>query len=181
MKDIFKEFNRYTARKHLAIGVSAFAFAIGVNAFLMNTDTGVRLQTSAVEFAGGGNANAAKSADLTLVKGANGTDTVHLRLNKKAENVMEVDATLIMDPTSVEIANMATSDTNAEIMKNSNIPGVTLLMIRFKTPRTIEAGANVASLVLKKKKDTETPLNLASTRFIADGESYDLTNQGTAY
>ncbi len=51
MKDLFTEFKKQNTKKHIAIAVCAFAFAIGVNAFLMGTNTGVKLQASAIEYA----------------------------------------------------------------------------------------------------------------------------------
>ncbi len=180
MKDLFIEFRRYNARKHLAIGICAFAFALGVNAFLFKTDAGVRLQTSAVEFAWG-TKNATQEPDLVLVKSNTGSDSVKLRLTKKIEKATEIQASLVTDPTNIILTNIESLSSSIEVSKLSNIPGVTLLIIRFSTPTTIEAGTDLIHLMLNKKRDEETPLNLASTRLIADSVSYDLTNKGVLY
>lgn len=179
MKDFFTEFHKTNSKRHAAIAVFAFAFAVGVNAFLFSTPTGVRLQTSAIEYAGG--AKTTVGPDIVLSSAGTGTDVFKLKFAKSATNVQEIQASVLFDPKSVEIVSVNALSASAELAKVSNIEGIVFFTLRFAAPISLKADTELISLQLKKSEKGSTPINLASTRMIADGSAYDLTNQGTEY
>lgn len=99
MKDIFQEFKKATIRKHLAVGVSAFAFALGVNAFLFNTDTGIKMQASAIEAVG---STSEIVADMSISQSVAGTDRANIRMDRAMQKVKEIELTILANPDAIE-------------------------------------------------------------------------------
>ena len=65
MLDLFSEFKKAHLKQHLAIAGTAFAFALGVNYLLFTTDTGVKLQASAIEATGKNQASIGADIEIT--------------------------------------------------------------------------------------------------------------------
>ncbi|MFZ4461098.1 MAG: hypothetical protein ACOYN2_00695 [Patescibacteria group bacterium] len=180
MKDLFTEFRKQNLKKHVAIGLCAFAFAVGVNAFLMTTDAGVKLQASAIEYAGG--KKEAASPDLVLVSSGNGTDMVKLRMMHAATNVSEIQATVLFDPVALKSLTIDNDvDKNIELTKVSNIDGVALVIVRFKTPANITANTDLFQMAFSRKSAAKSPLNIASTTLVSEGTRYELSSKGMEF
>ena len=180
MKDIFTEFRRQNTKKHLAIGLSAFVFAVGVNFFLIGTDAGKGLQASAIQYAT--SKKTVVSPDLVLVNAGKGTDIMKLRLTHAASNVHELQATVLFDPSMLDLLTLDNDvDKNIEISKVSNIDGVALVIVRLKQPANIPANTDIVSFTFVHKKPGKTPINLASTTLVSDGTTYELSSQGIEF
>lgn len=175
MKDHFTAYRKDAFRKNIAIVASAFVLAISVNAVLFGTETGARLQTSAVEFAGTSGGSAA-SADISAISAGTGTDLLKLRLASEAKGVKEFRLTLLSDPTTVKIRDVFSTDKDAEIVKISNDPGVLLLNVRYTKAKDIPAGTEFAMVAYSKTGSGKTVLNFIETSFVSDGATYELSN-----
>jgi ABC-type uncharacterized transport system permease subunit len=80
MPDLFAEFKKAHFKQHLAIAGTAFAFALGVNYLLFTTDTGVKLQASAIEATS--KKVAPVSADIEVIQSAAGTDRIQIQSSR---------------------------------------------------------------------------------------------------
>lgn len=180
MKDIFQDFKKANTQKHIAIALTAFAFALGVNALIFNTDTGLRLQASAIEYSG--IQKKTTSADLVLTTAGADTNIVKLSLGRNATQVSLVEATVFFNPEALDLVNATNEENkNIEVVASSSVNGTSLLIIRFKTPQDVVAGTSLASLTFAKKSDGATPVNLAGTRLVSDGVDFELTSQGVEF
>lgn len=173
-KDHFDAYRKSALQKNAAIVVSAFALAIGVNALVFGTDTGVRLQTSAVEYAAGGKTEA--EADLSIVSAGTGSDLLKLRLGRAATGVKEFRATLLSDADAVKIRDAFSTDQDVEIVKIGNDPGYLLLNLRYAEPKDFAAGSELVTIAYAKTGSGKTVVNLAETAFVSEGVSYELSN-----
>lgn len=177
MKDIFQEFKKATLRKHLAIGFSAFAFALGVNAFLFSTDTGIKMQASAVEAVG---KKTEVTADMSVVQSIAGTDRANIRLDRSMQKVKEIEVTAIANPEAITFGEVdkAGAIASQDIAVTSNVPGVTLIKVLFAEPTDIPAGSVIATVAFKRLVATPTVINLSSPRATTADGVYELTSQG---
>lgn len=177
MKDIFQEFKKATLRKHLAIGFSAFAFAVGVNVFLFNTDTGVKMQASAVEAVG---KKTEIVADMSITQSTPGTDRANIRLDRGMRKVKEIELTVIANPEALSLGEVdkAGAITSRDIAVTSNVPGVTLIKVLFAEPTDIPVGSTIATLSFKRLSQTPTVINLSAPRATTTDGVYELTSQG---
>ncbi len=178
MKDIFKEFQQATLKTHLAIGGTALAFALGVNVLLFNTDTGARLQASAIEATSTVAIPAA--SDISLVQGAPGTDRVQIQLNRAVQGLKSLELTLLADPSTLILWQAAETEggTPVEIVPISSMSGVVLLKLRYPNPVDLVAGTSVASIAFKKSVAGTSPINIAAPRMVTTGGEYELSSQG---
>lgn len=175
MKDFFEAYRKGNAKKNAAIVASAFVFALSVNALIFGTDAGTRLQTSAIQYAAGTNASEA-SADLTLISAGSGSDLVKLKFERDAKNVKEIRATLVSDASALVVKNVFTTDKTAEITNISNIEGMSLVNVRFQSPRDIAAGTELATAAYVKTGTGKTQIGLIETSFVSEGKEYELTS-----
>ena len=176
MKDLFQEFRRYTFLRHIMIGGTALAFAVGINVFLFQTPSGVKLQASAIEYAGG---KKTQTADVSLVQSGTGTSITKIRLSQGVKDLQEFQATLLVDPSKVKIVSIEAADKNIELIQSSQIEGVSLIVAKYKTPRTTTGISDVANITYTLTTDTPSPANIASTRMMAGNEKYELSSEGT--
>lgn len=174
MKDFFEAYRKTTVKKNVAIVAAAFAFAVSVNALLFGTDAGLRMQTSALQYAGG--AKSEVSADLALVSAGTGSDLVKLRLERAAKGVKEVRATLVSDSSALRINDVFSTDKEAEVTKISNVDGMMLVNVRFPAPRDIAAGTELATAAYSKTGSGKTQIGLIETSFVSGGTEYELTS-----
>ncbi len=177
MKDIFQEFKKATLRKHLAIGITAFAFALGINMFLFNTDTGVKMQASAVEAVG---TKTVVSADMSVSQNMPGTDRANIRLDRSMQKVKEIELTLIANPDAIAFGEVdkAEAIVSRDIIVTSNIPGVSLVKVMFAQPTDIPAGSTIATLAFKLKTEESTIINISAPRATTADGVYELTSKG---
>jgi hypothetical protein len=175
MKDHFAAYRKGTFKKNAAIAVSAFVLAVSVNAVLFGTETGLRLQTSAVEFAS--SPKGAQAPDLSLVSAGTGTDLLKLRFAPGAKSVREFRATLLSNPSALKILDVSsTDDKTAEIVKIANEPGVMLVNVRYPEAKDIAPNADLVTVAYQKTGSGKTVVNLAETSFVSSGATYDLSN-----
>ncbi len=175
MKDFFEAYRKSTHKKNVAIIASAFVFAVSVNAFLFGTDAGTRIQTSAIEFAGGGNAPEVR-ADLSLLSSGSGSDLLKLSLARPAKGVKEVRATFVSDAEALKINDVFTVQKDAEIVKISNVEGMMLVNVRFASAKDLPAGTELAMLAYSKIGSGKTQISLVETSFVSEGGEYELTS-----
>lgn len=174
MKDFLAAYRKNAMKKNVAIVASAFVFAVSVNALLFGTDAGTRLQTSAIEYAGGKKAEV--SADLVLVSAGTGSDLLKLRLDRGAKSVKELRATFVSDASALKIRDVFTTDKDAEITRISNVDGMDLVNVRFKAPRDLSAGTEIATVAYSKAGASKTQIGLVETSFVSEGADYELSN-----
>lgn len=178
MKDFFQEYRKSTLKKNVSIAAFAFVFALGVNSFLFGTDAGIRIQTSALQYAGG---KTTPSADISVVSAGTGTDIVKLRVGRALSAVSEIRGTLLYDPSGLTVRDVFTTDANVEIARISNVEGVTLVNIRYHTPVNIPAGTEVATMAAVKTGSGRSVMNLAETQFVSSGSVYELSNEAVEF
>lgn len=178
MKDIFQEFKQATLRKHLAVGVSAFAFALGINVFLFNTDVGVKMQASAIEAVG--NKSDVATADVSVFQGQPGTGRAHLRLERGIQKVKEIEMTVLANPDAIAFGTVDQGEgvASKDIIVTSNVPGVSLVKVMFGEPTDIAAGSSIATLNFTNKSDASVIINLAAPRATTADGIYELTSKG---
>lgn len=178
MKDIFQEFKQATLRKHLAIGASAFALALGINVFLFNTDTGIKMQASAIEAVG--SKQSVATADVSVSQSQPGTDRANLRLERAIQKVKEIEMTVIANPDAIAFGAVDKEGgiASKDIVVTSNVPGVSLVKIMFGEPTDIAAGSTLATLTFKTKSETPVVINLAAPRATTSEGVYELTSKG---
>ncbi|MDQ1344374.1 MAG: hypothetical protein QG650_1095 [Patescibacteria group bacterium] len=174
MKDFFEAYRKSASKKNAAIVAAAFVFAVSVNALLFGTDAGVRIQTSAIQYAGGKAADV--SADLTLSSAGTGSDLVKLKLERTAKDVKEIRATLVSDSSALQIKDVFSTDKEAEITKISNVDGMMLLNIRFAAPRDVAAGTELATAAYAKTGSGKTQIGLVETSFVSGDATYELSS-----
>lgn len=174
--DFFEAYRKSAAKKNAAIVAAAFVFALSVNALIFGTDAGNRLQTSAVQYAVGSKAASEAKADLSAVSAGTGTDLVKLRLERSAKAVKEIRATLVSDAQALSVKDVFTTDKDAEITKISNVEGMTLVNVRFSTPKDLPAGTEIATVAYSKSGSEAVALNLVETAFVSGAETYELSS-----
>lgn len=173
MKDLFQDYKRQNSRKNTLIIMASLAFAFSINTFLFGTDIGSRLQTSVMNSA---TKNTVASADISIVSAGTGTDMLKIQTNNRLESVSKIYISLAFNPEGLTINDVFSEDKDAEIIKNSNIPGNSTITILFKKPRNVAEKSTLVTLVYKKT-EPKTVLNLAETQFKSvDGTLYELTN-----
>lgn len=177
MKDIFQEFKKATLRKHLAIGVTAFAFALGINAFLFNTDTGIKMQASAIEAVG---TKSEITADMSVSQNVAGTDRANIRLDRAMQKVKEIELTILANPDAIEFGEVdkAGAIVSREIAVTSNLPGVSLIKVLFAEPTDIPANSVIATLAFKLKLGSPAVINISAPRVTTSEGVYELTSKG---
>lgn len=175
MKDFFEAYRKSASKKNAAIVASALVFAVSVNALIFGTDTGVRLQTSAVEYAAGTKAADSK-ADLSLVSAGTGSDMVKLRLERDAKGVKEIRATLVSDSSALKIKDVFSTDKTAEVTKIGNVDGMMLVNVRFASPQDVAAGTELATAAYVKTGSGKTQIGLVETSFVSESGEYELTS-----
>ena len=155
MKDLFAEFKKATLKQHLTIGVTAFAFALGVNYLLFATDTGVKLQASAIEASG--TSKVVQGPDF-VVSTSPGTDRLTIKISKAVVGAKSLEFTLLTNPVAVNLgtAQMAggvSDDTPTyagEAIRTVNISGVAQYRVNFSTPTDITAGASIVTVAVTR-------------------------------
>ena len=174
MRDLFHDYKKQNSRKNGMIIALSLVFAFSINTFLFGTDIGTRLQTSVLNSTTKTNA---APADLVIVSAGTGTDMLKIKNQSRIENVSRIYLSLAFDPENVSLADIFSSDKEAEVVKNSNIPGTSSVTILFKKPKNIAEWTELATLVYKKKTGAKTVINLAETQFKStDGTLYELSN-----
>lgn len=179
MKDHFESYRKAATKKNAAIVVSAFALAVSVNAALFGTETGVRLQTSAVEFADGKKSEILP--DVSLVSAGTGTDLFKFRTEREMKDVREIRATMLWNPESFAIRDAFSLDTEAEIVKMANEPGVMLVNVRFRSPKTLPAGTDLFTAAYAKTGAGKAVVNLSETSFVSQDGTYELSNSASEF
>jgi hypothetical protein len=184
MVDIFSEIKKASLKQHLAIAGTAFAFALGVNYLLFTTDTGVKLQASAIEATI--KTVAPITADIEVVQKVAGTDRLQIRSNRAITQAKSIEFTLLANPAVIALGEWqaASADLDglsnypAQVTRTSNMPGVALYSIVFDTPVNITAGTSVASIAITSTGSASTIINIATVRArTADGD-YELLASG---
>jgi hypothetical protein len=188
MLDLFAEFKKAHLKQHLAIAGTAFAFALGVNYLLFTTDTGVKLQASAIE------ATSQKivpiGADLEVVQSTAGTDRIKIQSSRAITQVKSVEFTLLANPNAVKFGEGQAaagemdgmSPYPAQVTRVSNMPGVALYRIEFTNPVNVVAGTNIASIALSGSGSTGiggSAINIATARAKTLDGDYELLASGT--
>lgn len=175
-KDFFEAYRKSAAKKNVAIVASAFLLAVSVNAVIFGTDAGVRLQTSAVQYAVGTKSVEDSAADIAPVSAGTGTDLVKLRFGREAKAVKEIRATIVSDAQALSVKDVFTTDRDAEITKVSNVEGMTLVNVRYATPKDLPAGTEIATVAYSKSGSEPVVLNLVETAFVSGNETYELSS-----
>lgn len=177
MKDIFQEFKKATIRKHLAVGVSAFAFALGVNVFLFNTNTGIKMQASAIEAVG---SKSVATADMSIFQSMPGTDRANIRMDRAMQKVKEIELTILANPEAIEFraVDQAGAIASSDIAVTSNLPGVSLIKVLFSEPTDIAAGGIIASVAFTIKDGRPAVINISAPRVTTSEGIYELTSKG---
>lgn len=177
MKDIFQEFKKVTLRKHLAVGVSAFAFALGVNVFLFNTDAGVKMQASAIEAVG---SKSEVVADMSIFQSMPGTDRANIRMERAMQKVKEIELTILANPEALKFGaiDQAGAIASRDIAVTSNLPGVSLIKVLFSEPTDIPAGSIIASLGFTIQREGPAVINISAPRVTTSEGVYELSSQG---
>jgi hypothetical protein len=173
-EDFLTEYSKRTYRKNMAIVMAAFVFALGINAFIFNTDAGARLQSSIADY--GTPSTKGAIADLSLKTGKEGSDIINLSTNTSLSNVNEIRVTFLFDASAVKFASVFSKNNQADLAVTSSVDGVMLVIVRFQEPTTLSAGENILSIVAKKTKKELSVINLAETQFISDNKIYQLSN-----
>ena len=177
MKDIFQEFKQATLRKHFAVGLTAFAFALGVNMFLFNTDTWVRMQASAIEATKWGVTTTAP--DISVIQNATWTDRASIQIGRAIANVKEIELTLLGDPEKISFNDAIIGDGfTADVVTTSSTGGILLVKVLFPAPVNLVAGTVVSTLGFSKKVGVNTEINIVSPRVTATDGVYELTSKG---
>lgn len=173
MKDIFVELKKENLKRHIAVGVTAFIFAVSANALIFSTDTGLKLQASALE-ATGKSSTLSNEPDISLAQAQAGTDRIQIRVGKDAKNVTSLEFSLLSDPESIVFGEVA-SDSKAEIITSSTTPGVLFVKFLFPAPTDITAG-QIASIGITKKQ--EAPVNISASRLMTKSGDFELSSAG---
>ncbi|EKD29431.1 MAG: hypothetical protein ACD_78C00417G0009 [uncultured bacterium (gcode 4)] len=180
MKDIFNDYKKERSRKNVAIITASFVFALSINVFLFGTDSGSRLQTSVLNSTTG--VGAEKKVDIELVNAGTGTDMLKIETNSRLENVSRMYISLAFDADSLAINDIFPADKDVDVVRNSNVPGNSIVTLSFKKPTTLKEGAEIFTIVYKKKNSNKTVMNLAETQFKSeDGSIYDLSNSSIEF
>lgn len=174
MKDLFHDYKKQNSKKNGMIIALSLVFAFSINTFLFGTDIGARLQTSVINSTTKTNA---APTDLVIVSAGTGTDMLKIKNQSRLENVSRIYLSLAFDPEGLSLADVFSSDKEAEVIKNSNVPGTSSVTILFKKPKNIAEQSELITLVYKKKTVSKTVVNLAETQFKStDGTLYELSN-----
>ena len=179
MKDFVSLYAKSAFRKNIAIACAAFVLAVGVNSFLFGTDAGVKIQTSAIQYAG--NEKKIQRSDVYLVTTGSGSDILKLKISKAASSVKEVRATVVFDSKKLSVKDVFTTNKNAEIVKSSTVDGLLLLNIRYITPENITADSEIATIVAVKSTKEKAPVNLVGTQLVTTDGMFELTNEAVEY
>ncbi|MDD2916798.1 MAG: hypothetical protein PHH70_03060 [Candidatus Gracilibacteria bacterium] len=173
MRDLFHDYRKQSSKKNTAIILASLVFAFSINTFLFGTDIGTRLQTSVMN---AGEKNNITPADMVVLSNGTGTDMLKIQMNSRLENVSRMIVPLAFDPEGLTINDIFSEDKEVEIIKNSNVPGNTVITLLFKKPQNISENTPVLKIVYKKMKP-KTVLNLGETQFKSiDGTLYNLSN-----
>lgn len=177
MKDIFSEIKKANLRQHLAVGGVALALAIAVNTLVFSTDTGMKIQASALEAVGGQSSSSEQLlADIVLLQTQSGTDRVQVEIQKPAKGVKLIEFSLLSDPSKLTFGEISAS--GAEVVTTSNIPGILFVRIEFPVPQDILPGS-IASIGTIKKGEMSAPLNISSPRLVTTAGEYELSSAST--
>ena len=179
MKDFVSLYQKNTFRKNIAIACSAFVLAVGVNAFLFGTDAGVKIQTSALEYAG--NEKKIERSDVYFATTGSGSDILKLKLSKAASQAKEIRATVVFDSKKLAVKDVFTTNKNAEIVKSSTVDGLLLLNVRYITPEDVPADSEIATIVAVKNTKEKAPVNLVGTQLVTNDGMFELTNEAVEY
>ena len=188
MLDLFAEFKKAHLKQHLAIAGTAFAFALGVNYLLFTTDTGVKLQASAIEATS--KKVAPIGADLEVIQSVAGTDRIQIQSSRTITQAKSVEFTLLANPAVVKLgegqpASGYMDETTlypAQVTRISNMPGVALYKIEFTTPVNVVAGTSIASIALTGSGSAGvggSAINIATVRVKTTDGEYELLATGT--
>ena len=181
MIDLFAEFKKATLKQHISIGVTAFAFALGLNYLLFTTDVGVKLQASAIEAAGTTKVNVGPDF---VVSTNPGTDRLTIKISKAVVGAKSLEFTLLANPTAVtlgtaQMAGGASDDTPSyagEAIRTVNVSGVAQYRVNFTSPTDIAAGASVATIAFTRTGSGSTPVNVAGVRVFTNTGDFELSS-----
>jgi hypothetical protein len=178
MKDIFSEIKKANLKQHIAVGGVALALAVAVNTFVFSTDTGLKIQASALEAVGGTSSTSSGQllADVALLQAKTGTDRVQVQLQKPAKGVKLMEFSLLSDPDKLTFGEISAS--GAKVVTTSSVPGVIFIRLEYATPQDIAAGS-IASVGAIKKGESSVPLNISSPRLVTIGGEYELSSAST--
>lgn len=179
MKDFVSLYAKSTFRKNIAIACAAFVLAVGVNAFLFGTDAGVKIQTSAIGYAG--NTKKIDKSDIYFTTTSSGSDILKLKVSKAATAAKEIRATIVFDSKKLAVKDVFTTNKNAEIVKSSTVDGILLVNIRYITPENIAADSEIATVVAVKSSKEKAPVNLVGTQLVTADGMFELTNEAVEY
>ena len=173
MRDIFHDYKKQNSKKNTVIIVASLVFAFSINTFLFGTDIGTRLQTSVINST---TKTPNVSSDIAIVSAGTGTDMLKIQTNSRLENVVRMEIPLAFDPEWLIINDIFSEDRGMEVVKNSNIPGHSVVYIKFNKPRNIEKNSDLVRIAYKKNW-WKTVLNFGDTSFISmDWIRYHLNN-----
>ena len=116
-----------------------------------------------------------------MISAGAGTDLLKLRVSKPLTNVKEIRATVLFDAKGLKVRDVFTTDNSADIIKLSNIDGVMLVNVRYKQPKDIPAGSDVATFAATKTGSGRSVVNLAETQFVSGKDTYELSNQAIEF
>jgi hypothetical protein len=91
--------------------------------------------------------------------------------------VKEIRASLLYDPNALQLSDFFSENTDAQIIKIANEPGVITINVRYKNPIDIPADTKILRVNYEKKNGDKAIVNLAETTFVTDGGVYELTNE----
>lgn len=186
MADLFNEYKskKQSKRKNIAIIFTAFVFALSINLFLFNTDTGRNLQTSVINI---WEKNATQEfSDIYLEKTS--TWVLSLKVGANLQNVSEIRSSILFDtewtslvinPTNLE--NKFLEKNNWELKNISNTPWVNLINIKFSKPVNIKKWETLIYISTTKKITWNTVINLAETNFVSGKDTFELSNNSLEY
>ena len=177
MKDYIKEFRKQKMKKNVLLLFSSLAFAFVINGFLFWTPSGNQLQTSVKNYWVEKTDKKATS-DIYLARAGTGigADMLDIKVWTDLKNVSELKFSIVSDPQGLKIDNIFTDVKDLDLIKQSNVPGFYMIVIKMNKARDIPANSNLGKIVFTKIAETATSVNLVETNFVSEWVSYELQN-----
>lgn len=178
MKDYVEQFRQKRLKKNVVIISLGLAFAIAINWLLFGTNIGNKLQTSVK------NVNSwqqIKRPDLYLNNSWTWSDVVNLVAGNDINKASQLSFSIVSNPEALKINDIVSEDKNVELIKTTNIPGYYMIIMKFKNPQNIDINSTLLKIVYTKISNDKSSINLLETKFISNGETFDLQSGGIEF
>jgi len=183
MRDYVQEIKKQKIRKNTVIIVASFAFAFMVNGFLFWTSVWNKLQAD-IKWATTTKTDKFINSDLYLQSQWTWSDSISLKLWTSIKQVSEIRVSLITNPdeSAFKINNIINDeDKNVEIIKISNTPWIYALIFKFKKPVDLSSQYTLANIMYTKTTKDKVSINIATTNFISNKETFELTSSSIEF